>query len=250
MIELLAVIAVIAILVALLLPTLCQTTRAGRVARCQGNVRQLMLGLALYVEDHGAFPLDGPATRDGKDYYKWHVALRAYTMAGWMQDLYRCPDYRGLTQEGGAGSCLAYGSYGYNIQGVEAGRRSSLGLGGGGPDWPPLVPNVESSVSHPVDMIALGDASLNRIGGASNDPGPRYLGNGSLSPPSGWNVPADSYRLTATRRRHSGRLNLAFCDGHLESVTAERVGGTTESTLRRWNRDNQPHLELVSLWRP
>jgi prepilin-type N-terminal cleavage/methylation domain-containing protein/prepilin-type processing-associated H-X9-DG protein len=52
LIELLVVIAVIAILAALLLPTLRRAKEAGRSAVCMSNLHQIGLGLQVYVGDH------------------------------------------------------------------------------------------------------------------------------------------------------------------------------------------------------
>src|SRR5438046_7340940 len=56
LIELLVVIAIIAILAGLLLPALSRAKESGLSARCKGNLRQIGLGLNMYVGDHGAYP--------------------------------------------------------------------------------------------------------------------------------------------------------------------------------------------------
>jgi prepilin-type N-terminal cleavage/methylation domain-containing protein len=52
LIELLVVIAIIAILVALLLPALVGAKEAGRRASCRSSMRQLILGVMMYADDH------------------------------------------------------------------------------------------------------------------------------------------------------------------------------------------------------
>ena len=56
LIELLVVIAIIAILASLLLPTLTRAKASAHSAVCKSNLRQLGLGLRLYVDDHGFYP--------------------------------------------------------------------------------------------------------------------------------------------------------------------------------------------------
>jgi len=61
LIELLIVIAVIAILVALLLPSLGRAREAGRRAVCMGNLRQLQIAWQTYADEHGGSIVNGRA---------------------------------------------------------------------------------------------------------------------------------------------------------------------------------------------
>lgn len=56
LVELLVVIAIVAILAALLLPTLSQAKRRAKRTVCLNNLRQLTLADTLYAGDHGALP--------------------------------------------------------------------------------------------------------------------------------------------------------------------------------------------------
>ena len=57
LIELLVVLAILGVLTGLLLPTLSAVKERSRMAQCLGNIRQLGLGLRMYAEDHGKYPL-------------------------------------------------------------------------------------------------------------------------------------------------------------------------------------------------
>jgi prepilin-type processing-associated H-X9-DG protein len=55
-VELLVVLAIIAILAAILLPVLSQMREKARQTSCMSNMRQVGYGLMMYISDHGGFP--------------------------------------------------------------------------------------------------------------------------------------------------------------------------------------------------
>ena len=47
--------------------------------------------------------------------------------------------------------------------------------------------------------------------------------------------------------RHQGKLNVVFCDGHVDSPTLITLfEDTNDAALSRWNRDHQPHRERLN----
>ena len=82
-------------------------------------------------------------------------------------------------------------------------------------------------------MIALADGY--EVNYFTGEPGegpsyPRQLRDSNPPPRS---------RVT---KRHSGKLNVAFCDGHLEPMTVKQLLFDNDAEWRRkWHRDNEPH---------
>jgi prepilin-type processing-associated H-X9-DG protein len=50
----------------------------------------------------------------------------------------------------------------------------------------------------------------------------------------------------STRRRHDGRSNANFSDGHVEGLSFSRLFGYDDRQLKRWNNDNEAHRNLVT----
>ena len=57
LVELLVVIGIIAILIAILLPSMSRAREQANRTRCENNIRQIGLALAVYVSDHGEYPV-------------------------------------------------------------------------------------------------------------------------------------------------------------------------------------------------
>jgi len=109
LIELLVVVAIIAVLVALLLPALAQARKQMRLIACQSNLRQLGLGYAQYVNDNKGFlPLTPNRTSDSI----WNQFVNTIGWdggAGWMWGwVYRINPYVG--NYGLTGWALRYNS--------------------------------------------------------------------------------------------------------------------------------------------
>jgi len=90
LIELLVVIAIIAILAAILFPVFAQAREKARSASCLSNVKQLSLGIMMYVQDNDEMMPYGYAyTWPGQQWLTyWHDHIRPYIKS---EAIYKCP---------------------------------------------------------------------------------------------------------------------------------------------------------------
>jgi prepilin-type N-terminal cleavage/methylation domain-containing protein/prepilin-type processing-associated H-X9-DG protein len=266
LIELLVVIAIIAILAALILPGLNRAKMAADSAGCKNNLKQMELGLAMYADEQKGYPLElfsglQPYLKSpwpGPN-YDWNVQGTQVIYQGSRNSVWACPRYIRLQGMIGPTNDYAFdASYGYNGWGSLAagpGRGLSGYLVDGAafqnPGW---IPTPDSQVRFPSDMIAIGDASLLPdawAGRGSSYPiaGTMYLNATVHWAHSFWDAvirgsPAGDTSVRATKKRHNGRYNISFLDGHVETLLATNLFDIRNPLVaQRWNIDHQPHEE-------
>src|SRR5258708_5198994 len=94
LLELLVVIAVIAILAAMLLPALSRAKAQGQSARCKSNLRQYGIALHMYVDDNRVYPFGAVGFNNGWE-QSWFDNLSQYCRASWTNRAFHCPTYQG-----------------------------------------------------------------------------------------------------------------------------------------------------------
>jgi prepilin-type N-terminal cleavage/methylation domain-containing protein/prepilin-type processing-associated H-X9-DG protein len=229
LIELLVVIAIIAILAALLLPVLSRAKDAAKSTHCKSNLRQIALGLSLYVGDFQKYPLCAdPSPASGNSPY-WDAKVLVYCQRS--RGVFFCPANKPMYQWTNSPLVQANQSYGYNQGGTD--DHGSLGVGG---TRGLNVPVPETKVLVPSDMLASGDYPGLRIG-QDADIFPSVEGNKIVTSETNED---DGDHLAG---RHSRGANVFFCDTHIEHAKLINWNERSDLARRRWNSDHKPHPE-------
>jgi prepilin-type N-terminal cleavage/methylation domain-containing protein/prepilin-type processing-associated H-X9-DG protein len=224
LIELLVVISIIAILAALLLPTLSQAKAKASQVSCLNKMKQLGLAFLLYLPDHeDIFPTSAPRSTMGsqpEDWIWWQVqtgqdgnpvmrdasqsAIAPY-LGQYDSRHYRCPSDRDIHARELAWkqnpSSEQY-TYSYSLNGFgKKGMASYISR-----DRSMVFRNRYYSIVNPSQKIMLAEEK----GSPTDGPGSAVIDDGRWVPPG--------YPLTS---RHSGNANVTFADGHVETVNRE-----------------------------
>jgi prepilin-type N-terminal cleavage/methylation domain-containing protein/prepilin-type processing-associated H-X9-DG protein len=250
LVELLVVIAILALLASMLLPALQRAKSSAWAAKCKSNLRQVGIGLTLYVGDFQAYPFDFGVPRGGNNSYgleRWPGLVRPYvenhSEDEHAESVMECPSKEGARQQSGKVIIDFDRGYGVNAFGYETGRGGPLhGLAGTG-DQSNLMsgsirPTRDAEVLVPADMIAVADGTGN---GPTNSvlAGPTLL---SRVDPTVVMNPDPMPEILYARQRHHGRVNVTFCDGHVAEFGLSALFlDASDVALSRWNKDHQPH---------
>lgn len=240
--ELLLVIAVIAVLAALLLPALSRARDQARSTSCRNRLRQIGLGLQMYVQDTGCYP---PLAEKGTRTLCFD-RLYPYYPIPWTNAFWNCPTY--IADNGIVSRAMvmtnSFGiSYSYNYMGIATGFEGCsksvfepLGLG----DLPKHG-KKEPGIRAPAAMYAVADARSETVG-------QEYAGCIKMSPWSFINY--GSLAGVESAPPHAQGYNILFCDGHVVLVKRSDYLYPPRSASN-WNCDNKPHPETwapANLW--
>lgn len=240
LIELLVVIAIILILASLLLPALSRAKGAALSTACKNNLRQLSIGMKMYLEDNlNTYPVLFENIGSEKAY--WDEKLLPSVANN--RNVFLCPALKALKpatlwiKPQTTNPCYGYNAAGTGVYLFTSGRfivSSSLGLDGGGDqqDFGPAYVK-EKQVMAPSDMVALADGTSGffTLGDPTDDDDDDYPFNGPFN------------LLAGLAARHNQAANAAFCDSHVESAKLAMWLRKTDAARQRWNVDHQPHRE-------
>ncbi|MBI3946557.1 MAG: type II secretion system protein [Armatimonadetes bacterium] len=242
LVELLVVIAVIAILAAMLFPVFSRAREKARQANCLSNLKQLGLGVQMYAQDYEAYPLaSSPSSQVPRT--RWADHIYPYVKN---ERMFVCPSATAgaaLTSKGFAHNASAkYGGYGYNFQYLGNARI-----------LPPNLPfaAADAMITVPAETIAIADTlgALNTNGAITGEgvyvvdpPLPSSRGSGSAS---GYYA-ATSFAWggrSLPAERHSEMVTVAFCDGHAKAMKRSRLDDYDGDGVRDngyWNGHGNP----------
>lgn len=206
LIEILVVIAIIAILAALLFPVVQRMQTGLKQAKCLNNLKQLAaVGMTFANDNDGRFPpntftLGGPQPTVQKNQKLW----KQY---GWSKELITSPLKLPTGQTDSMGSKVRDDSYGINL-------------------YLPQGPGGSSS-----DAGHFWDVGKTRVVAVSR-PSRTVFFTTSLT------YHAYPTNNGSTVRSYTGddRANVVFCDGHAESIEIEKLN----TDLSRWDYTKEP----------
>jgi prepilin-type N-terminal cleavage/methylation domain-containing protein/prepilin-type processing-associated H-X9-DG protein len=219
LIEILVVIAIIAILAAILFPVFARARENARRASCQSNLKQLGLGIKMYTQDYDErvppIEINAIADADATHPYGWADAVQPYLKS---TQIFQCPSekwgarypndpiFNGPRPTGpGAG----YTDYWMNIL---ASKTAAQGSGG----------KSIAEFAYPSQTILLGDGG----GTWTNYPAffsdSRYYSDGVVNSSTAIGACASASAPNLARikdegsTRHLEGTNFAFADGHVK----------------------------------
>ncbi len=249
LIELLVVVAIIAILASLLLPALGRAKSVAKRTYCSNNLRQIALASYMYADDYGDFLPPVLVYSSSGFVVSWNRLLW-YNYLGKNTNVFQCSGNSksklsqavrrsNLPRELSSVFNFAYGA---NEQAFTAVERPLSGIRRVRSHYPPAEyysRKVQEIVS-PSDCVGYGD----RVGWQRSIPVGRVAIPSDVSSQvvsqRPWPVsPLNPKYTFGISRRHAGRVNMAFLDGHVEHGSLRDWTLPVSAVWDRWHYRNR-----------
>lgn len=204
LVELLVVIGVISLLISILMPALNAAREQARAVKCLSNLRQMTIAAHAYVNENGG---RYPVGYWGLDSWDFSITPAGITpgllWAGrGTTQVQQCPSFDGRSNT----PSDPYTGYNYNISYIGHGQFETI-----------QRPAKATQVRHPASTALFGDGEY--AAGANKYMRSPFSHPGDLS---------NSVRVGGAQGfRHRGKTNVAFCDGHAETLH-ERFTNTSD----------------------
>ncbi|CAN5670911.1 hypothetical protein BH09PLA1_BH09PLA1_26200 [soil metagenome] len=212
LVELLVVVGIIAVLIGLLLPALSRAQAAAKRVQCLSNLRQMATAAVTYAaNNHNSYPPAYYSTSNGVVAYGYHwdftIILDLSTgkrtlIPGLLwtgqthAQIHQCPVFEGRSNT----LMDPYTGYNYNT--------SYIGHGDAELSFGKFVPPAKmNQVRRPAETALFGDG--------------QYANGANKFMRSPLPAPLDPHSVVSSGTqgfRHRGMTNVAFCDGHAESL--------------------------------
>ncbi|WP_269524554.1 prepilin-type N-terminal cleavage/methylation domain-containing protein [Coraliomargarita parva] len=220
LIEILSVIAIVAVLSGILLAVIGGAREKARLAKCSSNLRQLGVAVQLYTSDHQlALPFGYWIAQNSGDAQVWDQFVEPYLGEG-LTEVLRCPsDY--FAEEDSDFPRRSYAM----VRNHQGGVAKTGYMTKNSPDALRLL-----SIGNPADTIMFTEYSCAKASGQGSD---NVIGEIACSVVD---TPLKQMQSGNGTQLHDGLFNYLFVDGHVECRSPEdTIGtGTLEAPLGMW----------------